>query len=264
MPENDKVFFSYAREDAEFALKLANDFRDAGENVWIDQLDIPAGARWDRAIEAALAECPFLLVVLSPTSVGSATVMDEVSYAVEEGKTLIPVLYQACKIPFRLRRFQYADFTGDYEEALNEILTHLKHHSIRVGLEPTPPPSEPTPPTPEPPVTYPPTTMGTEDAADEIVMQVEPAEIGAGFVQVCLEVAIDGGGWWKGIGLNSRQPTLEGEEKEGIQCTVIPAQEVKVNFWKAKFGGRHAPVGQGSVDMTEFGGYRVVFKWVKD
>ena len=36
----EKVFFSYARTETDFALKLAKDLRDAGANVWIDQLDI--------------------------------------------------------------------------------------------------------------------------------------------------------------------------------------------------------------------------------
>ena len=39
--EKPKVFFCYARADSEFALKLANDLRSAGANIWIDQLDIP-------------------------------------------------------------------------------------------------------------------------------------------------------------------------------------------------------------------------------
>ena len=42
-----KVFFSYARADAEFVLKLANDLRSAGISLWIDQLDITPGERWD-------------------------------------------------------------------------------------------------------------------------------------------------------------------------------------------------------------------------
>jgi hypothetical protein len=36
------LFFSYARADAEFALKLAKSLRSAGANLWIDQLDIRA------------------------------------------------------------------------------------------------------------------------------------------------------------------------------------------------------------------------------
>ena len=121
----DRTFFSYAREDAEFVLRLARDLRAAGGELWLDQLDIEPGERWDRAVEAALESCPRLLVVLSPTSVASTNVMDEVSYALEEGKRVVPVVVQACKIPFRLRRVQYIDLSTGYEQGLARLLEVL-------------------------------------------------------------------------------------------------------------------------------------------
>jgi hypothetical protein len=116
------AFFSYSREDAEFALRLAKDLRAAGASVWLDQLDIKPGQRWDRAVEDALASCPLLLVLLSPTSVNSTNVMDEVSLALEEGKTVVPVVYRDCKVPFRLRRLQHVDFRLEYSTGLSRLL----------------------------------------------------------------------------------------------------------------------------------------------
>ena len=94
-----KVFFSYARGDSEFVLKLAEKMRSAGVDLWIDQLDIPAGARWDQTVGDALKSCPCLLVILSPTSVASQNVMDEVAYAIDQKKKILPVLHQNCDIP---------------------------------------------------------------------------------------------------------------------------------------------------------------------
>jgi hypothetical protein len=102
--EAQAAFFSYSREDSEFAVRLAKDLKAAGAMVWMDQVDITAGKRWDRAIEDALTNCPSLLVILSPASVNSTNVLDEVSFALETQKTVIPVLYRECRIPFRLRR----------------------------------------------------------------------------------------------------------------------------------------------------------------
>lgn len=48
--------------------------------------------------------------------------MDEVSFALEEKKQTIPVLYRSCKVPFRLRRMQYIDFTVDYNSGLTQLL----------------------------------------------------------------------------------------------------------------------------------------------
>ena len=81
-----QIFFSYARPDSEFAEKLANDLRSAGVSLWFDQYDILPGDRWDSAVQNALKSSPWLLVVLSPHSVVSENVMDEVAEALKLGK----------------------------------------------------------------------------------------------------------------------------------------------------------------------------------
>lgn len=51
--------------------------------------------------------------------------MDEVSYALDENKTIITALLDNCKVPFRLRRFQHIDFTNNYQNGLEEILSTI-------------------------------------------------------------------------------------------------------------------------------------------
>jgi hypothetical protein len=121
----ETFFFSYSRADKGFAQQLAGDLRDAGVAIWIDVLDITPGERWDRAVEAALQRCAGLLVVLSPTSVGSRPVMDEVSFALDKDKTIVPVIAQKCEIPFRLHTIQHVDFVEGYEEALQSLVRAL-------------------------------------------------------------------------------------------------------------------------------------------
>jgi hypothetical protein len=115
------IFFSYSRQDSDFALNLAKDLRLAGADIWLDQLDIQPGSHWDQSVEEALKASKVLLVILSKTSVDSKTVMDEVSYALEEDKIVVPVLLEKCEIPFRIRRLQYADFTGDYQAGTRNL-----------------------------------------------------------------------------------------------------------------------------------------------
>ena len=117
-----KIFFSYSRLDSAFALKLAQDIRDAGADIWIDQLDIQAGNHWDSAVEQALTTSVCVLVILTPASTSSTNVMDEVSFALESGKKIIPVLLEDCLPPFRLRRLQRIDFTKDYHAGLTQLL----------------------------------------------------------------------------------------------------------------------------------------------
>lgn len=120
-----RYFFSYAREDSDFVLRLAKELRVAGANLWLDQLDIVGGQHWDRAIEAALRACTGMIIVLSPNSVVSDNVMDEVAYALEQRKLVVPVLYQDCDFPFRLRRVQYIDFTQSFESGCTQLLRAL-------------------------------------------------------------------------------------------------------------------------------------------
>ena len=125
MSHEAHIFISYAREDSEFALRLARDLGSAGVNIWLDQ-HIRPGVRWDRAVEQALRTCDRLLVILSPASVASENVLDEVALAFDWEKQIVPVLYRPCEIPFRLRRLQYVDFTSDYNQGLTTLLTELQ------------------------------------------------------------------------------------------------------------------------------------------
>jgi len=120
------AFISYSRDDSEFALRLAKDLKAAGASVWLDQLDIPFGGNWDNAIEDALIAAQYMVLILSPASARSNNVRDEVSYALEQGKIVIPVLYQDCTVPLRLQRKQRIDFRADYTRGLTALLEHLR------------------------------------------------------------------------------------------------------------------------------------------
>ncbi len=126
-----KAFFSYARADSDFVLRVARDLRSSGADLWLDQLDIPPGERWDSAVESALSSCDSMVAVLSPASTTSNNVLDEISFALENNKKIIPIKHKNCDIPFRLRRLQYIDFTVQYDAALAKLLTALNVASPR-------------------------------------------------------------------------------------------------------------------------------------
>jgi hypothetical protein len=129
-------FFSYSRGDTAFVLRLAEDLRAAGITVWIDQLDIRPSERWDRALEAALRGCAGVLLVLSPRSVASENVMDEVGFALDQQKDVLPVLFEKCNVPLRISRIQYIDFTGDYSQALERCKAALTGRSLQMTPSP--------------------------------------------------------------------------------------------------------------------------------
>ncbi len=136
--EEPKYFFSYTSKDREFVIRLAKELRAFGANLWMDQLDIRAGQHWDREVEKALKRCKGMIAVLSPDSVACDNVMDEVSYALDEGKLVVPVIMRPCDIPLRLRRVHYADLTTDYDAGFSQLLRAL-------GIEESAQPPESTP-----------------------------------------------------------------------------------------------------------------------
>ena len=85
------TFISYSRINSDFAVQLAKDLKEADFDVWLDQLDIPTGARWDDEIERALEACSTFLIILSPESIQSQNVKDEIGYAIDTGKQILPV-----------------------------------------------------------------------------------------------------------------------------------------------------------------------------
>ena len=125
-----QLFFSYSRVNSDFVLKLATDLRKAGLNLWLDQLDIEPGDHWDESINEALNNCDTLLVILSSASVSSENVMDEVAFALEKGKQVVPILLEDCSVPFRLRRLQYVDFKYDYDKGF----TRLENQSFNIRI----------------------------------------------------------------------------------------------------------------------------------
>jgi TIR domain len=120
--QDDRIFVSYAREDCAFVQSVVAHLRSVGVPLWMDESDIRPGERWDQAIEQALKACSDVLVVLSPEAVKSNNVLDEIAFAVDEGKRIIPIKHKECNIPLRLRRIQYIDFTADQNSALRRLV----------------------------------------------------------------------------------------------------------------------------------------------
>ena len=122
-----KTFLSYSRVNTDFAKKLARELKAEGFDVWLDQLDIPLGARWDVELEKALAESEIFMIIMTPDSIASENVRDEIGYAIDTGKRFLPIMLETCNVPLRLRRFQYVDFsTKSFEDGVESAKRLLR------------------------------------------------------------------------------------------------------------------------------------------
>lgn len=128
MENQRKTFLSYSRVNKEFAIRLAKELKAEGFDIWLDQLDIPAGSRWDREVEKALKESEIFMIILTQSSIESENVLDEIGYAIDNGKRFLPVLLEKCEVPLRLRRFQYVDFTNkDFDDGVESAKGLLRN-----------------------------------------------------------------------------------------------------------------------------------------
>jgi len=123
---NDRYFLSYSRSDEHLALRIAKALRTRGVAIWIDQLDIRPSEHWDRAIERAVRDCRGLVVIISPRSVASDNVADEISYAIEHRKSVLPIMIEKCSLPLRITRMHVIDATEAVDRAVDQCVAELR------------------------------------------------------------------------------------------------------------------------------------------
>ena len=106
-----EIFISYSRRDQEFVTRLASDLDAQVAGVWFDQSSIQLGEKWHDEIMEGIRDCKAFILVLSPDSMESHYVREEVNKALELGKTIFPVIYRA------------ADWTGEFGTLVKEVQT---------------------------------------------------------------------------------------------------------------------------------------------
>ena len=88
--DEDYIFVSYAHMDADFVFPELTRFKNMGFNIWYDQ-GIAPGSEWPEEIAEALGGCSLFVVFISPNSVASKNVRNEIHYALSEEIPLIAI-----------------------------------------------------------------------------------------------------------------------------------------------------------------------------
>lgn len=98
-----RVFISYAHEDSPLVDIIQSHLDAAGYAVWIDRESISGGELWRTRIVEAIENSDVFLLMLSPNSVKSKHVLQELNIADGESKPILPVLIKATKIPREMK-----------------------------------------------------------------------------------------------------------------------------------------------------------------
>jgi formylglycine-generating enzyme required for sulfatase activity len=123
----NRIFISHSSADTEAVLRLANDLKRAGLEVWLDKWEIGVGDRITKTVQDGLVGATHLAIWLTRASVASGWVEREwqskFGAEIATGQTVIlPLLAEDCQIPAMLEDKKYADFRRDYTEGLAGLL----------------------------------------------------------------------------------------------------------------------------------------------
>lgn len=100
------VFISYSHRDLVAAADIAQRMRTAGCSVWMDA-SIEGGEDWRARVETEIDRASVVVVVLSKDSAKSRDVADEIAYARNAGKRVVPVRIDKARVPLALARLQW-------------------------------------------------------------------------------------------------------------------------------------------------------------
>jgi DNA-binding Lrp family transcriptional regulator len=132
------TFISYSHVDRSMAEAIANSLNDSGIPVWWDQWDIqPGDSLISKIFEHGFSKATHFIVLLTPASVDSSWVKEELSIAtirrIEEMVRVIPVLVKDAEIPSALRSLFWVDLRSDFETGVNRI------KNVILGISEKPP-----------------------------------------------------------------------------------------------------------------------------
>ena len=125
-----QVFISYAQADQKVARQIADTLKGAGLKVWFAEWALKPGDSIAQRIEEGLRASDLLLILLSPSSIGSDWVTYEWNAALNRelsarAVTVIPVLIADCDIPPMLSNLQYVDLRSDLEAGIHNLVRQL-------------------------------------------------------------------------------------------------------------------------------------------
>jgi uncharacterized protein YegL len=125
------VFISYIEKDSDTARDLAQGLETAGYKTWYYGRDSLPGLQYLRQVRQKIDATPIVMIIISPESLNSAQVYNEITYAHETGKSFLPILKKISHAEFQKRKPDWRMILGAYtsiqipENGINDILQRI-------------------------------------------------------------------------------------------------------------------------------------------
>lgn len=144
------IFICHSSSDKRFVSTLKSRLERFGVRVWVDEDEIRAGVSLIGSIALAIEEMDYLGVVLSPRSIRSKWVKEELELALnnqirnhirDSRVRVIPLLLRRCQIPGFLKGEKYIDFSSwglltKQRDAYEQLDQAVKQVVRAVGIDP--------------------------------------------------------------------------------------------------------------------------------
>lgn len=132
-----RIFISYGTADAmHVAQWLVGRLGERGYDVWWDRHRLPdrVGLAWDAEIEEAIRSSDAVIALMSPHSVRErGECRNEINFACDRGRRVVPVLARRCDRPLRINSLQYVDL--DNFESLGHDIREAQLSRIIDAIE---------------------------------------------------------------------------------------------------------------------------------
>ncbi len=92
------IFISYAHKDKDIVYPLIQSWHEHGYRIWYDE-GIDPGNEWPDAIANALNRCFQFVVLITPKSIQSQNVRNEINYALSKKKSFLAIHLEKTELP---------------------------------------------------------------------------------------------------------------------------------------------------------------------
>jgi len=133
-----RVMISYSQANKSVARRLAADLQEAMFDVWLDEREVLVGDLIHARVEEGLSECDYLIALLSPASLKSAWVREEIC-AIQAREiesrcvVLLPAVLEGVdttSLPALLKNRRFA-LLIPYDEGLQDLIKSIHGHEAR-------------------------------------------------------------------------------------------------------------------------------------
>lgn len=132
MSPNRQVFISHSSVDAALARRLTVDLIDLGADVWLDQLKLGVGERFEDELAVAVDQTDLMLVLVSEKSLAARWVQFEWQRLGVAGGKVVPVRIVDCRMPDELASQAYVDLaSGAYWNGVAQIAQRIGIADVR-------------------------------------------------------------------------------------------------------------------------------------